>query len=215
MIHKATGLTVREGTDDSRAYSEVKDYHLLDVKDKVVVDIGAHVGFSVNYFLEQGAKGIYAFEPDPETFEILKENFNGNERTALFNEAVIGSNSDSIAFYRKKNTRDGTIHKPLNNTGNPVTRIKVKARSFKEILEMTLPHILKIDCEGSEHTFDFSDLPSYIESIAMELHIGRTVWKENSYKIVQLLRDQGFVALKEPVFTDLFATVGVWKRESI
>lgn len=214
MIHKATGLTVREGTDDSRAYGEVKDYYLLDVKDKVVVDIGAHVGFSVNYFLEQGAKGIYAFEADPETFKILEENFRDNPKVILFNEAVTGYGSSSITFYRKKNTRDGTIHAP-KNSGVGVTELTVPARNFKDILLALSPNVLKIDCEGAEHTFAFQNLPTSVDSIAMELHIGRTVWKTNSEHICKVLGAQKFTALKEPVFTDLFATVGVWKRESI
>lgn len=214
MIHKTTGLTVREGTDDSRAYGEVKDYHTLDVKDKIVLDIGAHVGFSVNYFLEQGAKGIYAFEPDPETFKILEENFKDNPKVILFNEAVTGYGSPSITFYRKKNTRDGTIHMP-KNSGVGVTELTVEARNFRDILLALSPNVLKIDCEGAEHTFNFSSLPACVEQIAMELHIGRTVWKTSSEHICKKLAEQKFAAIKEPVFTDLFATVGVWKRESI
>lgn len=214
MIHKATGLAVREGTDDSRAYGEVKDYHLLDVKDKIVLDIGAHVGFSVNYFLEQGAKGIYAFEADPETFKVLEENFGSNPKCMLVNEAVTGYGGASITFYRKKNTRDGTIHAP-KNSGVGVTELTVASRNFRDILLALSPSVLKIDCEGAEHTFNFSNLPACVEYIAMELHIGRTVWKQNSEHIVKQLASQKFVALKEPVFTDLFATVGVWKRESI
>lgn len=212
--HKATGLIIREGTDDNRAYSEVKDYVLVNPKDKAVVDIGAHVGFSVNWFLEQGAKGVYAFEADPETFKILETNFGKNERCAIFNEAVIGSQEPEITFYRKKNTRDGTIHAPAHG-GVQTTPITVKARNFREILAITSPDVLKIDCEGSEYTFDFLNLPDSVKYIAMELHLGRKVWIERAKEITKEIEEQGFSVLKAPKFDEMFATVGVWKRENL
>lgn len=210
--HKATGLSTRENTDDQRAYSEVKDYVLVDAKNKIVVDIGAHIGFSVNFFLEQNAKGVYAFEADPETFKVLEANFGNNKRCAIFNEAVIGSQESEITFYRKKNTRDGTIHAPAH--GNvQTTSIIVKTRNFREVIELN-PQVLKVDCEGSEYTYNFLNLPDSVEYIAIELHLGRKVWIERAKEITKEIEQQNFVALKSPNFDEMFTTVGVWKRES-
>jgi hypothetical protein len=61
-------------------------YHLLcvllgqysipqcDVKESdIVFDIGAHIGFFSYFALQKGAKEVYAFEPNPYVFEILKK----------------------------------------------------------------------------------------------------------------------------------------------
>lgn len=213
ITHKQTGLSIREETDDTRAFGEVKDYVLVDAKDKIVVDIGSHVGFSVNFFLGQGAKGIYAFEADPETFKLLEVNFDKDKRCAIFNEAVVGTTEPEITFYRKKNTRDGTIHAPVHSNVQ-TTLVTVKTRNFAEILDLN-PQVLKIDCEGSEYTYNFLNLPTSVEYIAMELHLGRKVWIARAKEITQEIEQQGFVALRSPNFDEMFATVGVWHRESL
>jgi hypothetical protein len=39
----------------------------------IVFDVGAHFGFFSYYAIRRGAKEVYAFEPNPYVFEILKE----------------------------------------------------------------------------------------------------------------------------------------------
>ena len=41
-------------------------------KDDTVFDVGAHFGFFSYHAVQKGAKEVYAFEPNPSTFEILK-----------------------------------------------------------------------------------------------------------------------------------------------
>jgi len=39
----------------------------------IVFDVGAHFGFFSYYAVQKGAKEVYAFEPNPYVFEILKK----------------------------------------------------------------------------------------------------------------------------------------------
>nr|WP_016732730.1 FkbM family methyltransferase [Sulfolobus islandicus] len=48
------------------------NYNFLNVKDKIVVDIGASIGDTAIYFALQGAKKVIAFEPFPKIFSIAK-----------------------------------------------------------------------------------------------------------------------------------------------
>lgn len=46
------------------AYDISKSYHYIDVKDKIVLDVGADFGFSPLYFIKEGAKSVIAFSLD-------------------------------------------------------------------------------------------------------------------------------------------------------
>jgi len=46
-------------------------YEMVDVKGKVVVDVGAHIGDSTIYFALKGAKRVFAIEPHPDAFAYM------------------------------------------------------------------------------------------------------------------------------------------------
>jgi tRNA A58 N-methylase Trm61 len=54
------------------------EYEILDVKDKVVLDIGAYVGDSAIYFIRKGAKKVYAYEAVKDFYEIMLKNIELN-----------------------------------------------------------------------------------------------------------------------------------------
>ncbi len=49
-------------------------YKELNVKDRIVIDIGACMGDTAFFFLLQGAKKVYAYETDSKYFKLLEEN---------------------------------------------------------------------------------------------------------------------------------------------
>jgi len=61
-------------------------YGSLEVRGKVVVDIGASVGDTATYFAVKGAKHIYGFEVNPERWKVGKENLkkNGIKNATLY-----------------------------------------------------------------------------------------------------------------------------------
>jgi len=107
-------------------------YGFFDMKDNVVLDIGAYVGDTAVYFACRGAKKIVAYEPNPTFAEMAKENaeLNGFAGKIAVVNAGIGA-------------EDGFLQ--LDN------ECKVKQVSIKSALDM-VGHVdlLKMDCEGAE-----------------------------------------------------------------
>ncbi|MGC8622326.1 MAG: hypothetical protein ACP5U0_10465 [Caldisphaera sp.] len=70
---------------------ELKDWHkeYLPIQNpKVVVDIGAGEGESVQFFLNHGAEFVIAIEGNDKAFEILKENFKDNPKVLCLKSMV-------------------------------------------------------------------------------------------------------------------------------
>jgi FkbM family methyltransferase len=119
---------------------------------KTVVDVGASVGyFSLMCKYKYPNCNIYAFEPIPETFLLLRRNLEDRKGVFLFNSAV-GDFSGSVMMSVNKNNRAesktdifGKL-KVNQVTLNKVLGQKVASNEIEEI------DILKIDVETFENT---------------------------------------------------------------
>jgi hypothetical protein len=109
-----------------------KEYKKLDVKDKVVVDIGANIGDSSIYFSLNGARKVFAVEPDREVYQIAEKNI----RTNGFSENIELFWGACTAGTGKKD----------NNTTIPL----VTLREIVDKLKIN-QDALKMDCEGCEY----------------------------------------------------------------
>ena len=130
----------------------------------VIVDIGANIGVSVNYFLDNypGAR-IYAYEADPVIFNFLQQNVAvRNDHVDLHNQAVWHENT-CLRF-----VQDGADGGRLSGNGG----IDVTAVDVREVLAGKQIDLLKIDIEGAEDTV----LPAcagslhHVERIFLEYH---------------------------------------------
>lgn len=118
--------------------------HLLK-KDDIFFDIGANVGSYTLLASFRNAKTI-AFEPIPETFDILEKNIILNDIgsiTTLVNKAV-GSKAGLLSL---TNNQDTTNH--VVNASNKET-VEVEITSLNEYHNNYKPILLKIDVEGFE-----------------------------------------------------------------
>ncbi len=122
------------------------EYALLDVKGKVVVDIGANIGDTAIYFSGLGAEKVLAFEPYPYSYDAAKLNLrlNSVRNVELFNAAVTGRNG-SITLYEGQT--DGATALKESGSGKSVPTMTLDAIARKFRLNSA---ILKVDCEGSE-----------------------------------------------------------------
>lgn len=79
-------------------------------KGDIVVDVGASIGyFTLIFAREVGEEGhVFAFEPRPERFELLKKNIaiNGYENVTLEQMAVMNKNGET-SFHYSKNEKTG------------------------------------------------------------------------------------------------------------
>ena len=202
-------MKTREGTYDSYIVKEiVRTYGWMDVKDKVVMDIGACFGAASVYFAQKGAKQVFSYEPEPENYELLVHNV-FDYKVTPHNLAVSDSEGD-ISFY----VNEGGINKG-SHTMRPTRgrkEIKVPTISFDFVLKTHKPEVLKIDCEGAEYTFLTKPLPDFVKQVTLEIHRTNKEYIENAQELVKLF--DGWECVKEPKLDGgHWQTIGAWRRK--
>ena len=116
-----------------------------------VLDIGAHHGyFSILAARRAGSEGkVYAIEPAPENFQILKKNIELNhlKNVVLVNKAVGDSNTNASFFIAKPNDVQGSLFPTLrpNEYSIPVECITIDDLLVGEAVD-----VVKMDIEGAE-----------------------------------------------------------------
>ena len=116
-----------------------------------VLDVGAHHGyFSILAARQAGADGkVYAIEPAPENFEILKKNIELNHLTNVIpvNKAASDSNVSSSFFIAKPNDVLGSLFPTLRTDEYSVP---VECITIDELLDGGTVDVVKMDIEGAE-----------------------------------------------------------------
>ena len=170
-VENKTGLLYRKDTYDLFVLSEQKkEYKELfkRCENQVVLDIGGNCGYFAHYCVENNCKKVISFEPDPENFEVLKnQDYHKKNKSECFNVAI-GPKKGTIELYINKNKNKG-MHSVFKVNGRKP--IEVPMRSFNEVLKKYKPKILKMDIEGAEFLLDWNIFPSNIDLIAMEIGI--------------------------------------------
>jgi len=145
----------------------------------LVVDIGANQGFFTCYAAQMGAR-VYAFEPNPASFEILKRNIARNDfagrvtancvavadfegETELVCSAYLGGGADTI---------NAAHAQAIASFAEPGKRLPVKVARLSSLIPAGMKvRLLKMDCEGAELAIlkDLMD-PERFDSMAIEFH---------------------------------------------
>jgi FkbM family methyltransferase len=129
---------------------ESGEYSFINVKNRIVIDIGAYIGDSSIYFALRGAKKVIAIEPHPEAFKEMIENINLNnlEGIVIPVNAGLASGPGEICVENVDvNETIGTYHK-LSRCDTLVPAITLA----DVIKRFAIDHraVLKMDCEGCE-----------------------------------------------------------------
>jgi FkbM family methyltransferase len=141
------------------SYDKSKVAFLLSMlkEDDTVYIIGAHIGTLV-VPVGKLVKEVIAFEPNPETFQLLDRNIQLNhlQNIQIFNHAVYSEETE-ISFYQSKVNSGGSKVRPVTddymyNYDNPET-IKVSSKildAFVQERSINMPDVIIIDIEGAE-----------------------------------------------------------------
>lgn len=139
-------------------------YGLLAVYNKTVLDVGASIGDSAIYFALKGAKRVYAYEPNKETFSYLLENvkINSMEDKVVPLNIAIASKQGKVCLIPE--TSSGSSH---------VSNEEVECGYWVDAEPLPLnADILKMDCEGCEYDVLLNIEPGLMrfQEIMLEFH---------------------------------------------
>lgn len=171
-------------------------------KGDIVVDIGANVGVFSLLAASRGASHIYSYEPDIESFKMIKKNaeINKFKKISAKNSAVTDKKG-SVKLYLKYEDGGNTVT-PNNQERESLPFQTITSLKLEDIFKnqkIEKIDFLKIDCEGSEGLIVKSTSKNVWEKIgkiAMEYHDNASILSHS--EISKILKKTGFdVAVKE------------------
>ncbi len=121
----------------------------------LVLDCGANIGLATVFFkwLYPEAE-VHAFEPDPATFALLKENVEANHLSGVHVYNVALSDGSGTAAFHVDHAHPGAPRMSLNPLRMPKDTVTVRTIALSELLGTLLAgrqvDFLKLDVEGAE-----------------------------------------------------------------
>ncbi len=117
----------------------------------IVMDVGANVGLLTRQFCRQTGEGgrVYAFEPDPLTFQFLEFNTR-SFRNKQLTQSAVSDNQEPAQLHL--NTTSGAGNSLLNKS-HSTESVPVACISLDEFLKQQgdpVVDVIKIDVEGAE-----------------------------------------------------------------
>jgi FkbM family methyltransferase len=205
-------LRYRPGTSDQDLIYEIllktgkkEEYWLPDdINAEVILDIGANIGIASTYLATRFPNArIFAFEPVPANFAILKENAAQFENVRALPVALGRDNGSLEMFSSDSESNFGGFS--FFGAGSNVTRkIHVEVRSAESMMrELELDHadVIKIDTEGAEYDIILSlhkDFLSRVKWIYGELHGNR------DFELLAYLSEHFDIGVKKTMGKRLF-----------
>jgi FkbM family methyltransferase len=170
-----------------------KDYQILDVQNRLVVDVGANIGDSSIYFALNNAKKIIAIEAFPINFQMLQKNIHYNMLSGKIiplSAALSGKNS--ILTVNADISHGYTSFKLKQQK----LGVQIETITLKDVVKKfdINDAVLKLDCEGCEYDVILgSDKDTLLkfQTILIEFHNGyeniQNKLEEFGFKIIKLV----------------------------
>jgi FkbM family methyltransferase len=172
---------------------------LLDIKNPVIIDIGANVGFFTLYSLTKfNNPRLISFEPIEKNYRQLIKNVprEENKNVHLINKAV--SDTEGEIHMMLDSSADFTTSATIFNHTREQDRVTIKSTTLPKVFEnykLQKVDLLKLDCEGAEYCILYntpSALFDKINCIALETHPGMQK-NENNEALAGYLKTKGFI----------------------
>jgi FkbM family methyltransferase len=180
----------------------------------VILDCGANIGLATLFFkwlYPQAA--IYAFEPDIDTFALLKHNVEVNNLTGVHLLNVALSDKTGTAEFHVDHANPGSLRMSLNYQRMPKDTITVETLALSELIRKELPgtdiDFLKLDVEGAEDAV-LRDLESTgrlnaVREMLIEFHHKIGGERAQLGQFLSTLETQGFDYQVDAVCMPLYA----------
>lgn len=122
-------------------------------KDDIIVDAGANMGLFSLFAYSKGAKKIFAFEPQNEAIQLLRENINSNNCAGIIEIVPLGLSEkvETLELKRPKGAH-AAASLILKYQGPNESQVIECTDLDKWVLKNKIPHIdfIKADIEGAE-----------------------------------------------------------------
>ena len=175
----------------------------------VVLDIGAGLGdFAVSVAHAHPHCVVYAYEPFPESFQLLQKNLQLNQiQNVKAAPCAIGGQAGTTQL--QLITPEAVQHSTASAGGHERSGITVDSITLAQVFsEQKIDHIdyVKMDCEGAEYETFFNASPATlakIKHICLEHHDGVTPYSH--LDLIRFFEQNGFQAkrIPNPVHRDL------------
>lgn len=161
LFVKLKGKEITLDFDDSTYFQTIvylrdimarNQYNALEsnIKGKTVVDCGANIGIFSIFAACLGASKVYAFEPIPETFAMLKSNISRNGLSNIvvpINKAVGEADTKSTIYFSSAGDFGASFE---INRSTKSKSMEVEICKIDNILGKECPGFIKMDIEGYE-----------------------------------------------------------------
>jgi len=188
MIDEKNGELIIETFDGVRFFVKYSNYPIVetfslkmheilpiipDLRDKIVVDIGADTGNTALYFASKGAK-VYAVEIDESRYKIIQEHLEINPNlkdNVIPINAAFGKEGEVEFYTDPHDFMDPTIFEERykDHIDKPIIK-KIKGCTIQSLMnEFKLKSIeyLKMDCKGAEFTLVPQDI-EHVKNVKIE-----------------------------------------------
>jgi len=179
----------------------------LDLKGKIVFDIGSHIGILTIYFAKKCVGGrVIAFEPNPETYLKLQSNvrFNRLNNVEILNMGI-GSKKElktlaTRRYYPGSGSMEDVIKTDIFREKYKIFEVKVDTLdSCIQNEGLPKPDLVKIDIEGMEYSALLGmtkTLSEYKPLLYIEIHGSSEKNKTDTIqKIVKLIDSKNYSIL--------------------
>lgn len=144
-------------------------YDEYEISGKIIIDVGGYIGDTAIYFVKNGAKKVFVYEPNPINFAYLQQNLKMNvveDQVTPHNTAVSESKRPLIVPHSLGGA--GSVHHERKGD-----KLEVDFTNPKEMFKATdRVDILKIDCKGCEEDIfgvALEQVMSKVQKIIMQL----------------------------------------------
>ncbi|MBI5030182.1 MAG: FkbM family methyltransferase [Chloroflexi bacterium] len=175
----------------------------------IILDIGAGLGdFAVGVAHAHPHSTVYAYEPFPESYELLQKNLQLNQiQNVQASPCAIGGKAGTTQLQLM--TPEAVQHSTASAVGNGRDGITVDSITLDQVFsERKIDRIdyVKMDCEGAEYETFFNASPATlakIKHICLEHHDGVTPYSH--LDLIRFFEQNGFQAkrIPNPVHRDL------------
>lgn len=170
-----------------------------------ILDVGAHHGLTIRKFTDEVDTPIHAFEPTPESFQVLQQRYANDPQVSLHNIAL-GNQNELKWFHSNENPQTNSLlERDIGNVRafekatTEREQIQVQCKKLDDWCEDTEidgPLVVKADIQGAEglflegghQTFQESVVAFYSEAQLQPMYKGQHGFME----INELMTDYGF-----------------------